>query len=371
MPVTWEISDGSPNFWLSDSIAVADTAGFPVGFNFAGADPPWPRVQPKAGTDCYVWVKVRRTDPFDVPQTGKLRLFVGRAGPHFVADDYEPYPPNPAVNANLLDPPDGSGPPVWDAADWTANLTGKKVVPIRRQVGPAWRTEFDLDAGSSDTPLEGGTRWLQFVWEGYRIPPPADVVGWHVCVMAYVHDALSPFPGAGSAYVESYGSFAQSNFGVTAKRGAVKRRVVLGNGSSRNRRLGVRVWAEGAAAEGALIRLRFCEGRHVLERLQIGDQHSPCGALVRPTASMRPTDDYGHPVLRTAPDAWGVRREGGALRLAPLDSGFVLPVTQGEILEAELTVLPGRTGDELTVHLVEFDSEGLMPGGVSFKVVAR
>ena len=145
-PVTWEISDGDPDYYMSDAIVAVNSAGFwfsmhvenPVGLEWQ---------DPIAGQLNYVWVRVGRTNAFDIPQTGKLRLFIGRAGTLFQTADYEPYPPNPAINTNLLEPPEAT---MWTADDWDANLTGSNVVPVMRQQGFNLVPEYDLDAGGSD-----------------------------------------------------------------------------------------------------------------------------------------------------------------------------------------------------------------------------
>ena len=188
-PVTWEISDGAPDYYMSDAIVAVNSAGFwfsmnvpnPVGLEWQ---------DPIAGQINYVWVRVGRTNAFDVPQTGKLRLFIGRAGTLFEAADYEPYPPNPAINTNLLEPPE---PPatMWTADDWDTNLTGSNVVPVMRQQGVTLVPEYDLDAGSGNTPNEGGVRWLQFTLEPHRLPSTDDTAQLPFSLVAYIHDSES------------------------------------------------------------------------------------------------------------------------------------------------------------------------------------
>jgi hypothetical protein len=186
-PVTWHISDGDPDYYMSEAIVAVNSAGFwfsmhvpnPVGLEWQ---------DPIAGQINYVWVRVGRTNAFDLPQTGKLRLFIGRAGTLFQAADYEPYPPNPAINLNLLDPPEIA---VWTAHDWDTNLTGSNVVPVMRQQGVTLVPEYDLDAGSGNTPGEGGVRWLQFTIEPHRLPSTDDTAQLPFSLVAYIHDSLS------------------------------------------------------------------------------------------------------------------------------------------------------------------------------------
>jgi len=187
-PVTWEITDGDP-YYMSDAIVAVNSAGFwfsmhvpnPVGLEWQ---------DPIAGQLNYVWVRVGRTNAFDIPQNGKLRLFIGRAGTLFETADYEPYPPNPAINTNLLEPPE---PPatMWTAEDWDTNLTGSNVVPVMRQQGLTLVPEYDLDDGSGNTPPEGGFRWLQFTLEPHRLPATDDTAQLPFSLVAYIHDALS------------------------------------------------------------------------------------------------------------------------------------------------------------------------------------
>jgi hypothetical protein len=186
-PVTWEIPDGVPDYYMSDAIVVVNSAGFwfsmnvpnPVGLEWQ---------DPIAGQTNYVWVRIGRINAFDVPQTGLVRLFIGRAGTLFKTADYEPYPPNPALNPNLLDPPEIA---VWTADDWDTNLTGSNVVPVRRQQGPSLVPQYDLDSGSTNTPNEGGVRWLQFTLEPHRLPSTADSTNLPFSLVIYVHDAYS------------------------------------------------------------------------------------------------------------------------------------------------------------------------------------
>jgi hypothetical protein len=190
-PVTWTITDGDPDYYMSDAIVMRNTAGVYAGFNptvMYPADFEWQ--DPIAGQINYVWVRVGRYNAFDIPQTGKLRLFIGRAGTLFETADYEPYPPNPAINTNLLEPPE---PPatMWTADDWDTNLTGSNVVPVMRQQGPNLVPEYDLDAGSGNTPGEGGVRWLQFTLEPHRLPTTTDSANLPFSLVVYVHDSES------------------------------------------------------------------------------------------------------------------------------------------------------------------------------------
>jgi len=186
-PVTWEISDGDPDYYMSDAIVAVNSAGFwfsmhvpnPVGLEWQ---------DPIVGQINYVWVRVGRINAFDVPQTGKLRLFIGQAGTLFETADYEPYPPNPAINTNLLEPPEAT---MWTADDWDANLTGSNVVPVMRQQGVSLVPEYDLDAGSGNTPGEGGVRWLQFTLEPHRLPSTADSTDLPFSLVVHVHDTES------------------------------------------------------------------------------------------------------------------------------------------------------------------------------------
>jgi hypothetical protein len=172
---------------MSDAIVAVNTAGAwfsvhvpnPVGLEWQN---------PIAGQISYVWVRVGRTNAFDIPQTGKLRLFIGRAGTLFQTADYEPYPPNPAINTNLLEPPEAT---MWTADDWDANLTGSNVVPVMRQQGLNLVPEYDLDAGSGNTPGEGGVRWLQFTIEPHRLPSTDDTAQLPFSLVAYIHDSES------------------------------------------------------------------------------------------------------------------------------------------------------------------------------------
>ena len=189
-PVTWEISDGDPDYYMSDAIVAVNSAG--SWFSTYVPDPVGLEWQdPIAGQINYVWVRVGRTNAFDVPQTGKLRLFIGRAGTLFQTADYEPYPPNPAINTNLLEPPEPPEATMWSADDWDANLTGSNVVPVMRQQGVILVPEYDLDAGSGNTPGEGGVRWLQFTLDPHRLPSTDDTAQLPFSLVAYIHDNLS------------------------------------------------------------------------------------------------------------------------------------------------------------------------------------
>lgn len=137
--VLWSIPDGNPDYWMSDAIVVRNTPT--GGFDYNAMNPPelvWQ--DPIAGQLNWVWVRVGRDFALDVEQTGRLRLFIGRAGALFAAGDYEPYPPDPAPNPNILEPPET---PTWTTDEWDTNLTGSKVVPVRTQMGPTWSPNTD------------------------------------------------------------------------------------------------------------------------------------------------------------------------------------------------------------------------------------
>ncbi len=209
-PTTWEISDGNPDYYMSDAIVVRNTPNitapsdsFFTVLNPAGLE--WE--DPIAGQMNWVWVRVGRDFAFDSGQTGKLRLFIGRAGTLYVAADYEPYPPNPFPNPDILDPPED---PVWTMANWDTNLTGSSVVPVRRQVGPNLGTEYDLDSASIYTPTQGGVSWLQFALEPYRIPNTSSSEELPFSLVAYVHDTLA-FQGTD---VTTHPAMAERRFNV-------------------------------------------------------------------------------------------------------------------------------------------------------------
>jgi hypothetical protein len=207
-PVTWIITDGDPDYYMSDAIVAVNSAG--VWFSVHVPNPVGLEWQdPIAGQINYVWVRVGRINAFDIPQTGKLRLFIGRAGTLFEAADYEPYPPNPAINTNLLEPPE---PPaaMWTADDWDANLTGSNVVPVMRQQGFTLVPEYNLDAGSGNTPPEGGVRWLQFTIEPHRLPSTDDTAQLPFSLVAYIHDSESNM----GTDVPTSGAMAERRFDV-------------------------------------------------------------------------------------------------------------------------------------------------------------
>jgi len=211
-PVTWTITDGDPDYYMSDAIVMRNTAGSYAGFNPTAmypADFEWQ--DPIVGQLNYVWVRIGRYNAFDVPQTGKLRLFIGRAGTLFKTADYEPYPPNPAINTNLLEPPEPPEATMWTADDWDANLTGSNVVPVMRQQGLNLVPEYDLDAGSGNTPGEGGVRWLQFTLEPHQLPTTEDSADLPFSLVVYVHDSES-YMGTGG--VATSLSMAERRFNV-------------------------------------------------------------------------------------------------------------------------------------------------------------
>ena len=185
--VIWEISDGNPNYYMSDAIVVRHT-----GEMFFDAREPNPAglvwQDPIAGQTNYVWVRVARFGPFidGDDQTGRLRLFIGHAGYLFQTADYDYY--NPIFNTNLLEPPET---PFWKAEEWDTNLVNKAVVPVRWKPLPlptSWSYEYALDDDSTLTPQPGGYRWLRFELEPYRLPSTNSTDKLPFSLVAYIFD---------------------------------------------------------------------------------------------------------------------------------------------------------------------------------------
>lgn len=184
--VTWEITDGNPDYYMSDAIVVRNSPD--VTFTVTLENPPGLEWQdPIAGQTNWVWVRVIRYGTFDGDgQTGRLRLFIGRAGTLFETADYYDY--HIGEDTNLLEPPEA---PVWTEIQWDANLTSSAVVPVRFPPLPipgSWSLEYALDDTSTNTPSSGGFRWLQFELEPYRLPSTNGSEGLPFSLVAYLHD---------------------------------------------------------------------------------------------------------------------------------------------------------------------------------------
>lgn len=185
-PVQWEITDGNPDYYMSDAIVVRNTSY--AEFDLTAENPVGLEWQdPIVGQKNWVWVRVGRLGAFDVAgQTGHLRLFIGRAGTLFAAADYSEY--DDALNPNILVPPDSL---IWTSSEWDTNMTGKKVVPVRYRMNlTTMSMEYPLDSGTMFTPPQNGVRWLGFIIEPNRLPSTNSPEDLPFSLVAYIHDPL-------------------------------------------------------------------------------------------------------------------------------------------------------------------------------------
>lgn len=182
----WEVTDGDP-YYMSDAIVVCNSPSSAVSLNVTNpVGLEWQ--DPIAGQTNDVWVRVWRFGPLEEwpndTQTGRVRLFIGRAGTLFEAANYNSY--DPGFNTNLLTPPDS---PIWDTDGWDDNLIGSAVAPVRFQITPGnWSTEYVLDKDSTLLPPEGQVQWLLFKLESYRLPYTASSEALPFSLVAYVYD---------------------------------------------------------------------------------------------------------------------------------------------------------------------------------------
>lgn len=352
MAASFTIADGNPQFWLSPGIWSKNSAGTPVGWVDTDLVAPGvfenPRYQ--LGTN-YIWVQVAQGDTVDGDQDAYLHLFAGKSGPHYLADQL-------VQPANQFTP--GAG---WTVAQWEAEMDAGKVVRIPWFDGLSTHDTCHI-SDAANRPGQGNSKWYLFKWDTDLVPPDSDTSRWHVCLLAYVDDNKdvgTDFSVSGDA------GFGQMNCIVdpVSKRVGIRRRVVLGNRGSTNRQMGVHLATEGEAAEGAEITLRFIEPNSALRRISIPGTAATAPVIPAEVTQARVPAGSGHAVLRDAPSAWGVEPAGSKLRLVAANAGFRLPVESGELVQMELFVKPGPRGTSMKVHLLEFTSDGLVPGGVT------
>ncbi len=358
MAVNFTIADGDPHFWLSESIWCKNQSAKPSGWAVTDATPPGAFENPRYEfDDNYVWVKVLQSVAV-AGNTAQLSLVAGRAGAHYLSSEI-------ILPANQFTPTAG-----WTLAQWEAEFALGKVVRIPWFNGITTE-DFCPISNVAQQPGELSTKWFQFKWDRALVPPSSSASLWHVCLFAQVSDTA--VSGQTDFSVQGDASFSQMNCLVdpVSKRSGVRRKVVLGNKASRSETLGLYVTTEGTAAAGSSVTLRILGSSAIMDRIELPDPLPEAPELPPEVTRRRATVDEGHAVLRQAPPAWGVQRDGRMLRLVHDQAGFRLPVSPGETMQLEVHVKPGPRGDRMKVHLMEFDDRGLVPGGVSLDLDVR
>jgi len=175
---SFQVASGDPDPFLSDSIWCRTLPDLPPGWGVGDALPPGIFQDPIYRDGGWVWVKVSQLEDLEPAQSANLHLFAGMEGEDYTVD-------------RLMEPANWFAPDVtWTAAEWEAELSAGKVVPIPWYNGAATEPycQISLPANQPGTGLE---QWYLFKWERDFIQPPWFCTTLGVSLIACVDDTKS------------------------------------------------------------------------------------------------------------------------------------------------------------------------------------
>jgi len=346
----FDIIDGSP-WYMSPYIHVRNDETEPwepLGWTGSGGERPTEGVSenPKAGQDNALFVRVDMSGDYVLgppAQGAEVHVFAGHGGPQFEFATLNPVLPD---------------------ADWT-NVAGNDVVRIHHVVGPMTSDFQDI---SGDLPDPYSFKWYKFVWKNAEVPPATSVTGWHPCLLAKIvtDEAVDTDQGGN---VPGDDNFAQRNISVVEadKSKKIVKKIILGNQFSKEKRLGVIITMAGPAAKGGKVILRFPDGEVIHDRIAIPKLQMDRPLVPSRLMLKRMPQRYGSPHIRDLPPAWAVKAaDKNGFAFDKLKGGLTIPVKQGEIVPAELTVEPGPKGQSMQVRITQYNGSGHINGGVGF-----
>ena len=178
VPSSFLIAGGDPDPVVSDSIWCRTLSDLPDGWDVSDALPPDVFEDPVYRDDGWVWVKVQQVEDLEASQEAYLHLFAGMEGESYSL-------------AQVVNPANWFSPDVtWTAAQWEAELSAGKVVPIPWFDGADPQPSCPI-SDPANLPGVGLEQWYLFKWDRDLIQPPWFCTTLGVSLLACVDDSKS------------------------------------------------------------------------------------------------------------------------------------------------------------------------------------
>ena len=179
---SFQVAGGDPDPLLSDSIWCRILSDLPPGWGASDLLPPDGFQDPVYRDDGWVWVKASQVEDLEPAQLANLHLFAGMEGENYTLDQ-------------VMEPTNWFAPDVtWTAAEWEAELSAGKVVPIPWYNGADTEPYCPISL-PANLPGAGLEQWYLFKWDRDLIQPPWFCTTLGVSLIACVDDSKSTQAG--------------------------------------------------------------------------------------------------------------------------------------------------------------------------------